>query len=203
MAVVKTTASQQYWRIRHTRKDVGVLLVSALALVAGFIIHRVVDARLEVYQEPESTFRLAYPSGWEKGTTLSDSLLKVQDPETGSAYKSNVVVIRRDLDIASPPTLQTLLDRRVEERNKLTGYHFLGSRETTVGGTKGVELGYAFTTQPIDQPRSASLPVVVQTRDVILVGRQTSYYVTLSAPSSEYDRANAQFDEMLKTVRVE
>ena len=203
MALMATSDGQQFWRIRHTRKDAGVLVVSLIALLAGFILYRLIDTRVEVFQEQDSPFRIAYPAGWEKAASLSDSVIKLQDPETASAYKTNVIVIRRDLDPASPPTLQTLLDRRVQERSKLTGYHFLGSRDATVAGAKGIELGYAFTTQPIDQPRSASLPVVVQTRDVILVGKTTSYYITLSAPQNEFERANARFEEILKTVRIE
>jgi hypothetical protein len=91
----------------------------------------------------------------------------------------------------------------VADRSKLTAYHFLSNNEVTLAGAKGVELYYAYTVQPIDEPRRASLPVVVQAREIILIGKDRSYYITLAAPQNDYERASAQFDKMLGTLKID
>jgi hypothetical protein len=134
--------------------------------------------------------------------SLQDVLLKVEDPQTDSAFKTALTVESRELDPQSPPTLQTLLDRRVEQRGALTGYHFLANTETTVGGLKAMQLQYAYVVQPIDEPRRASLPVVVRAREYIVVTQDRTYYITLAAPENEFERASARFDRILQTVQV-
>ncbi|MCW1966867.1 MAG: hypothetical protein KIH69_001950 [Anaerolineae bacterium] len=199
-----TTEIGNIWRIRTVRKDVGVGIVVALAFFVGLLVREYIETRAEWFIEQGTPFRIAYPVTWGEAISLqSDALLKIEDLATGSTYKTNLVVQRRDLDPAAAPTIQTLLDRRVEERGKLTAYHFLGSRDLTLAGAKAVELNYAFVAQPLDQPRRASLPVVVQTRDIIIVAKDRSYYLTLSAPEVEYERASAKFDQMLSTLRVD
>ena len=105
--------------------------------------------------------------------------------------------------MASPPTLQQLTDRRVAQRGALTGYHFLSSTPATVGGAKATRVEYAFVAQPIDQPRRASLPVVVQAIEYIVLGKANAYYLTLAAPENDFENAQAQMDQILKTVTVQ
>ena len=130
-------------------------------------------------------------------------LLKVENPSTDSAFKTAMTVESRELDPASPPTLQTLIDRRVEQRSGLTGYHFLSDAEATVGGARGARIEYAYVVQPLDEPRRASLPVVVQAREYIVVGTDRTYYVSLSAPESAFAAASAQFERTIQTVQLQ
>ena len=199
-----TTEVGNIWRIRHTRKDVGVAIVVAVALLMGWLMREYVETRAEWFIERGTAFRIAYPVTWSESISLqSDALLKIEDAEANSTFKTSLTIQRRDLDMAAPPTIQTLLDRRVEERGKLTAYHFLGNHDLTLAGAKAVELNYAYVAQPIDQPRRASLPVVVQVRDIIIVGKDRSYYLTLAAAQNEYERASEKFDQMLTTLQVD
>lgn len=201
---LQTSSGQTVWKIRHTRKDIGVALVAAAALLGGWILYRSVDTQVRTFSESGEPLRISIPAHWTEADTLrTDVLFTAEDPETNSAFKTNLEVARRDLDPSAPPTLQTLVDRRVLERSALSGYHFLDQRDTTVGGQRAIELSYAHTAQPLDGPRRASLPVVVVVRDVIVMGKSSSYYITLSAPEGDQARASARFDNMLQSVRVE
>ncbi len=191
------------YEIRHTRKDIGVFLVTLLALGLGWLLFRSVDGRVTQFQSQDAPLRFSYPGQWHTVESLQDALLKVEDPLADSTYKTTLTAEMRQLDPASPPTLQTLLDRRVEERQALTGYHFLDEKERTVDGAKAMEFDYAYVTQPIDAQRRASLPVVVQAREVIIVTQDRTYYLTLAAPHNEYQDASARFDRILQSVKLQ
>jgi hypothetical protein len=189
--------------LRTARKDVGVGIVVVVSLLLGYLLFRVTDGRTKNFQSQDAPFRIAYPAAWVEAESLLEApLLKVQDPRAGSAFKTSLTIETRELDPTSPPTAQTLLDRRVEQRSALTGYHFLSNRDADVGGEKAIEFNYAYVVQPIDQPRRASLPVVVQAREYIIVGKDRTYYITLAAPQNEFNAASAKFDQMIQSVQL-
>ncbi|MCC7161419.1 MAG: hypothetical protein IT331_02915 [Anaerolineae bacterium] len=185
------------------KKDIGVAIVVFVALALGYLLSQVVINRTKLYQEPSSPFQLAYPAGWTNAESLQEVLLKVEDPTAASAYKTTLTVEARDLDPTAPPTMQQLIDRRVEQRSQFTAYHFISNAETTVAGAPAQELRYTYVVQPIDTPRRVSLPVVVVARDYIILTPDRSYYLTLTAPENEVDRANARMEAILKSVKLQ
>lgn len=199
----RTIDNVTVWPLRTLPKDIGVAAVVAVALVLGLLLRFSVEGSTKAFQSPDKTFSMSYPATW-RTTQITDTLiLRVENPQANSAYKTNVTVEARDLDTTAPPTLQELIDRRVVQRATLTGYHFLSNSERTVGGARAAELDYAFVAQPIDTPRSASLPVVARSREYIVVTKNRSYYITLAAPENDFSRATQQFDQMLQTVKVQ
>ncbi|MCI0478870.1 MAG: DUF1795 domain-containing protein [Anaerolineales bacterium] len=185
------------------RKDVGVVIVVLIALALGLLLRAQSANRATIFQDKQTAFSLAYPATWGNVESLQDVLLKVEDPQTNSAFKTTLAVETRDLDPTSPPTLQQLVDRRIAQRGALTGYHFLTSHPATVGGAKAMRQEYAYIVQPIDQPRSASLPVVVHSVEYIVVGKENVFYITLSAPESDFADARAQMEQIVQTVKVQ
>ena len=145
----------------------------------------------KVYQEPSTPFQLQYPPRWTNAESLQEVLLKVEDPTAVSAYKTSLTVEARDLDPTAPPTMQQLIDRRVEQRSQLTAYHFISNTETSVDGAPAQELRYTYVVQPNDTPRRVSLPVVIIARDYIILTPERSYYLTLAAPENELTRQSA------------
>lgn len=187
---------------RFLRKDVGVAIVVCVALALGLLLRLQATNRTTTFKDNDTGFALTYPATWGNAESLQAVLLKVEDPRTASAYKTNLTVESRDLDPQNPPTLQQLVDRRVAQRGALTAYHFLSNSPATVGGAKAERIEYAFTVQPIDQPRRASLPVVVHALEYIVVGKTSVFYITLAAPEDEFEKARAQMDQIVQTVIV-
>ena len=190
------------YRMRIAPKDLGVALVALVALALGWLLMAQTEGRTRAYAEPDSGLRLSYPARWISVDSLQDRLLMVEDPRTDSALKTSLSVERRDLDPADPPSLQTLLDRRVEDRGQLTGYHLLADGEATVAGQRAIMLEYAYVAQPIDTPRRASLPVVVHAREYIVVTSDRSYYVSLAAPEGSFPQAAAQFERIVRSIEL-
>lgn len=187
---------------RFLRKDIGVAIVVGIALVLGIVLRMQATNRTTLFKDNDTGFALTYPATWGSAESLQTVMLKVEDPRTDSAYKTNLTIELRDLDPLSPPTLQQLVDRRVAQRGALTAYHFLSNFPATVGGAKAERIEYAFTVQPIDQPRRASLPVVVRAQEYIVVGKTSVFYISLAAPENEFAKARAQMDQIIQTVQV-
>lgn len=190
----------QIYRLRMRPKDVGVALIAALCLLSGLLLMLNRTSATRSFQDELTPLRLSYPVTWNSVDSLQDLTLKVEDPDTPSAFKTTFSVEQRELDPAAPPTLQTLLDRRVEERQRLTAYHFLDESESEVGGARALVSEYAYVVQPIDEPRRAALPVVVRAREYIVIAGNQSYYFTLATPESEYTRARRQFDRIIQST---
>ncbi len=197
-----TTQTDTLYGIRNLRKDLGVALVVIVALLLGWLLRSSTLSRTVSFQDPDTGFSLKYPAAWGVADSLQDVLLKVENPQTDSAYKTNLVVEARDLDPQNPPTLQEFVDRRVTQKGGLTGYHFIGEQETTVDGQKARQIIYAYVVQPIEQPRRVSLPVVVVARETIVVGKDRVYYLTVAAPENDVDSASARLNEIIQTVHI-
>ena len=195
-------AAAELHGIRNLRKDVGVAIVVIVALALGWWLRSYTLSRSTAYQDSETGFSLQFPTAWGVADTLQDVMLKVEDPATASAYKTNLVVEARELDPQNPPTLQEFVDRRVTQKGNLTGYHFISEQDAAVDGNQGRQIVYAYVVQPIDQPRRVSLPVVVVAREAIVVGKDRVYYLTVAAPEEEFATASAQLDGILKTVEI-
>ncbi|MEI7646317.1 MAG: hypothetical protein WCJ55_18760 [Chloroflexales bacterium] len=188
------------YRMRPLSGDLGVALVVLIALGLGWLLMAQTVGRTRPFAEPNAGIQLAYPAGWISVDSFQDLLLKVEDPQTASAFKTALSVERRDLDPANPPTLQTLIDRRVQEHALLTGYHLLADSEATLAGQRAIRLEYAYVVQPIDTPRRASLPVVVHAREYLIIAKDRSYDVALAAPEESFAQASAQFERIIQSI---
>jgi hypothetical protein len=188
---------------RFLRKDIGVAIVVLIALALGLLLRVQTANRVTIFLDKDTAFSITYPATWGSVESLQDVLLKVEDPQTNSAFKTTLAVETRDLDPQSPPTLQQLVDRRIAQRGALTGYHFLSSNPATVGGAKAMRQEYAYIVQPIDQPRRATLPVVVHAIEYVVVGKENAFYITLAAPEGDSADARAQLEQIVQTVKVQ
>jgi hypothetical protein len=183
--------------------DVGVALVVLLALSAGFLLREQVTGRTQTFTEQDTSFALTYPATWGTLDPVEGTIMSVVNPISPSAFKTALQVDRRDLDPTAPPQLQTLVDRRIEERSTLTGYHFMGRSDATVDGAPAARIDYAYVVQPIDTPGRAALPVVVVAREYIVLAGGTSYYIRMAAPEASAEAAFQQFDTIIGTVKLQ
>jgi hypothetical protein len=199
-----TNANQEdrFLGVPHLGKDLGVAIVVIVALSLGWLLREVTLNRTLAFQDSDTGLSLQFPATWGTVDSLQDVLLKVENPFTDSAYKTNLIVEARELDPQSPPTLQEFVDRRVTQKSGLTGYHFISEQEATVDGEKARQLVYTYIMQPNDQPRRVSLPVVVVARDYIIVAQDRVYYLTVAAPQDEFASASARLDGILQTVNL-
>lgn len=199
----QTIAGERVFPLRLLRKDVGVALVVLVALGLGWLLRYQVEGATTTFQDPNSSFRIAYPRTWISAEPGDRTLLRVEDPRTDSTFKTTLTVQSQGLDPAAPPTLQTMIDRRIAEDGQLPAYSLLATADATVDGMRGASIDYAYVTQPIDVPLRAALPVVVRAREYIVVTQDQVYYIALAAPRNEYDDALGRFERMIDEVRIQ
>jgi len=184
------------------KKDIGVALVVAAALLAGLVLRSQIVGRTATFQDKASGFSVSYPATWGASASLKELMLKVEDQRTYSAFKTSLAVEKRGLDLQSPPTLQQLVDRRVAQQGTLTAFHLLSSRAEMVAGAKAMRQEYAYVVQPIDQSRRASVPVVVHAVDYIVITKNNAFFITLAAPEGAFGEASGVLDDIIETVKV-
>jgi hypothetical protein len=201
--MLRTPTNETVWRVRLWNKDLGVAVALLITLAIGWLLMVNVEGRTRSFSDPDGGFSIAFPERWIEGDSLLDLLLKVENPAAASPFKTALGVERRDLDPANPPTLQTLLDRRVEERELLTGYHLLSDEETTVDGAPALVTQYAYVVQPIDEPRRAATPVVVVAREYIVISGERSYYINLAVAEADEARVRGQFERIIQSVELQ
>lgn len=199
-----TGNDESFYPMRYLRKDVGVALVAGVFLMIGFLILNWATTRTTAFTSQEVPFSIHYPADWVTTESLMDApVMKVEDPLAKSAFKTSLTVESRELDPATPPTLQELLDRRVSDRSSLPGYHFLANAESTVDGQKALRYEYAYTAQPIDEPYRASLPVVVVAQEYIVIGPDRTYYITFAVPENEVELNQPRIERVIQSVKLQ
>jgi len=193
---------QAHWRVRMLPKDLGVALVVLVALGLALLLRGQVEGSMRQFQATDTPLRLAYPATWRNASSLQDVLLKVENPLTRATFKTTLTVESRELDPAAVPPLQELVNRRIEQRSSLIGYHFLASNPARVDEMDAMQIEYAYVVQPIDEPRRPSLPVVVHAREYVIGAGERSYYITLAAPADEFAGASATLDQIIGSARL-
>jgi hypothetical protein len=184
------------------RQDVAIALLVVIALALGGLLRQQAEGATALFQEPDSPFSIAYPATWSVAEPPAGMLVRAEDPRTDSSFKTTLSVERRDIDPAAPPTLQTLVDRRVAQQGDLTGYALLSNEEATIDGARGARVDYAYVARPIEGPGRQAVPVVVRAREYVVVAADRVYYITLAAPDGEADGAFARFDRLIGEAKV-
>jgi hypothetical protein len=184
------------------RQDVAVAVLVVVALALGGLLRLRLDGATATFQEEGAPFRITYPATWSVVEPPAGMLLRAEDPRTDSAFKTTLTVERRDIDPAAPPTLQTLVDRRIAQQSEQTGYTLLSNDEVTIDGARGARIEYAYVARPIDDPRRSGVPVVVRAREYVVVAADRAYYIALAAPENAADEAFARFDHMIGEAKV-
>lgn len=200
--MTQTTVDSSYRSMRTLPMDVGVAILAVLALLAALLLRGQAEGQMHTFTSDQVPLQFAYPAGWTQVGTLDAPLLSVANPITNSPFKTTLTVDNRELDPAALPALEELTNRRIDERSGLTGYHFLSSGPTKVGGADATVIEYASVVQPIDEPRRPSLPVVVRTREYVVLAKDQSYYFTLVAPEEEFERVSQQMDSIIASVKL-
>jgi hypothetical protein len=201
MARIEPT--EQIYDLRLRPKDLGVALVAALCLLGGWLLMQSTLNQSRNYAHELTPLRFSYPARWVEADSPENVLLTLRNPVTPSTFKTTISIENRPIDPASPPSLQTLLDRRIEQRQQLLGYQFITDREGELGGARALVSEYAYVVQPIDEARREALPVVVRAREYIVITADQSYYFSLVAPETVYNTEQRQFERLVASARVE
>jgi hypothetical protein len=185
------------------RYDACVIGLFVLALIAGLGLKSWAQSRATLSADLDPHLSLSYPAMWteqmEKGTLLS-----IRDLRSEGTFKVAFSVAARELEPPAAGPVQDQVEPYIQERGEgLTAFRILKIGETTVDGLAAVEISYAYVDDSTWSPLQASLPVVVQGVDTLVVRGTQLYVFSFAAPATSFSEQAETLDAILSSVQFE
>ncbi len=178
-----------------------VLLTFALAMAAAWGLKTFIEQRTITFTAADGSFTLDYPTGWIAARAASGVFLDVSDPQSSESARARFTVqaepAAADGSLREAAGLISL--RRSEA---LREYRELSSQATTVSGQPAIAVTYAYVADPPAGAGPATLPIVVQATDVLLLGRGQVYIFTGASEAAAADYNSPVFQRILASIRV-
>lgn len=186
---------------RWMRLDLPVWVAFAILLGIGTALIGAVEARATTQADPQGSLRVVYPAGWI-ATPGSPHLLDVQDPLSGAAVPTRLIVTRES--IGSERTLSQIASETVLARTQqLAMYRVLTQRDLRIGGRDALAIDYAFVGDPHETVLAAQrLPAVIRGTEVIVLAGGVAYTIDVRAAASIFDRERSTIDRILRGIRL-
>ena len=186
---------------RWMRLDLPVWVAFAILLGIGTALIGAVEARTITQADPQGSLRVTYPAGWI-ATPGSPHLLDVQDPLSGAAVPTRLIVTRES--IGSGRTLSQIASETVLARaQQLAMYRVLAQRDLRIGGRDALAIDYAFVGDPHETVLAAQrLPAVMRGTEVIVLADSVAYAIDVRAVASIFDRERSTIDHILRGIRL-
>ena len=171
-----------------TRQLIAVVILVAIALVAGFAVKTVAENQTRTIRA--GTVSAAIPQDWLYQPGAGDLLFTALDPRhPGQRYSLSRVT-------PGSGGLNETIDQRIGAKSALLeGYQQLERGANTIGGRTGEAVTYAYVVN-----KSGQLPQVIQARDLYVnVGNQV-LVIALEARTADFDAAQAGFERFVRSV---
>ena len=184
----------------ESRQALAVLVVVAVGLLLGWLLMMSIENRSVSFRSADGTISLSYPTTWLTSKVDDGMLLNVADPVTAGALRPSLKVYVRPLaqgqrlmDAATTWTLGRM--------SALREFRDLGTETTTVNGQSALRVSYAYVADPPAGLGPASLPIVVQASDTIVV--QGNQFVVFSAAGdASQDKDASALANVLASVKL-
>ncbi|HEX9116144.1 MAG TPA: hypothetical protein VGA61_08760 [Anaerolineae bacterium] len=183
------------------RDTLLVVLTFVLAMAAAWGMKSYVEQRSVRYTAAGGSLTLAYPAGWLAARADKGILLDVSDGKAGAAFHPRFSArsepIGENVALREAAGLQSL-----RRSTSLREYHELSSREVTVSGNRGIEVTYAYVTDPPAGAGPATLPIVVEAADVQVLTAGKLYLFTAASEAGDAAAYAPVFARILASVQL-
>jgi len=175
------------------------LLMAAGMLLLGISLRDAALSATRTFEDLEAGVRAQLPSGWLLESKGADFVVRAQDP--------NALPFKTTLQIAVLPigpdaTPNTVLDLIYMQRAPyFSTYKEIARSDQTLRGDPAKRMVYAYT-QDERNPYQASVPLVVQGVDVVVLRRGQAVVITYREERSAFDDNLHRFEDLLQTVEI-
>ena len=176
-----------------------VILTFAVAMAAAWWLKSGVEARSTKFATGDGALRLAYPAGWVTTQPTGDELLDVFDPDAGSALRPRFSVVSRPAPAGATPSV-VAATQALRRSQSLREYRELGRAAVTVAAWPAVRVTYGYVTDPPGGAGQATLPIVVQATDWLVLKDGRLYTLTAQSEAAGAAACQAAFDRILGSV---
>jgi hypothetical protein len=177
-------------------------LAIALAAVMAFVGITLRNATLnatQTFEDLEAGVRAQLPQGWLVDRQSTDYIFRAQDPDAlpfKTILQVSVLPIGED---ATPDVVLDLL--KMQRAPRLSSYQEISRSSETLRGDPARRMIYAYT-QADRNPFQASVQLVVQGVDVVVLRRGQAVIITYREERSAFDNHLYRFENLLQTVEI-
>ena len=169
-------------------------------LAVGWLVIRNVEARTVSFTDPQGGLRVRYPEGWFP-VPGSTAVLDVQDPLTGAAVPTRLIVAREPR-VPDKTLGQVSTEVALARAQQIAMYRVLSERAARIGGKDALIVEYAFVEDPHESVLAAArLPVVVRGLHVVVFADGTVYHVDVRAAAPIFAQERRQFNAILRDIQ--
>jgi hypothetical protein len=195
--VTAATASRPARSLGDRYADITVIAVTALALLLGWALKSVVEARALPFEAAGVTAEV--PSAWLRlsGSDSETELLRATNP--ASAGFGTTYIIDTPPVAAGATEAQVAGLLALSRGQTLTGYRVHDQQPVTVDGRNAYRVAFVYVESNPDLTHN-ELPQVVRGVDFIFLAGERAVVVTYAADQAVYEADYSRFRQFLNSV---
>ncbi len=175
------------------------LLMAAGILLLGITLRDSALSATQTFEDLEAGVRAQLPSGWLLETGGEGFVVRAQDPDA-LPFKTTLQIAV--LPIGPDATPNTVLDLLTMQRApRFSTYKEIARSDETLRGDPAKRMTYAYT-QDERNPFQASVPLVVEGVDVVVLRRGQAVIITYREERTAFAANLYRFEDLLQTVEI-
>ena len=175
------------------------LLMAAGVLILGISLRDAALSATRTFEDLEAGVRAQLPREWLLESKGEDFVVRAQDPDA-LPFKTTLQIAV--LPIGPDATPNTVLDLLYMQRApRFSTYKEIARSDQTLRGDPAKRMVYAYT-QDDPNPFQASVPLVVQGVDVVVLRRGQAVVITYREERTAFDTNLYRFENLLQTVEI-
>lgn len=185
-------------RVQRWNMYLAVITVAG-ALFLGLTLRNTALRATRTFEDLEAGVRAQVPAGWLVDRAASEYVFRAQDPNAvpfKTLLQVSVITVGED---ATPNLVLDLLN--LDRAPRFSTYREITRADESLRGIPAKRMVYAYT-QDERNPFLASVPIVVQGVDVVVLRRGQAVVITYREERSAFDRNRYRFENLLNTVEI-
>jgi hypothetical protein len=175
------------------------LAMAAAVLFVGITLRDDTLNATQTLENLEAGVRAQVPRGWLLDTQSSEYVFRAEDPD---ALPFKTVLQVSVLPVGPDATPNLVLDiLNMQRAPRYSTYREISRADETLRGEPAKRLIYAYT-QDERNPFQATVPLVVQGVDVVVLRRGQAVIITYREERSAFDDHLYRFENLLRTVEI-
>jgi len=175
------------------------LAMAAAVLFVGITLRDASLNATQTLENLEAGVRAQVPRGWLLDTQSSEYVFRAEDPD---ALPFKTVLQVSVLPVGPDATPNLVLDLlNMQRAPRFSTYREIARTDETLRGEPAKRMIYAYT-QDERNPFQATVPLVVQGVDVVVLRRSQAVIITYREERSAFDEHLYRFENLLRTVEI-
>jgi hypothetical protein len=175
------------------------IAMAAAVLLVGITLRDSTLNATQTFEDLEAGVRAQVPRGWLLDTQSSEYVFRAEDPD---ALPFKTVLQVSVLPVGPDATPNLVLDiLNMQRAPRYSTYREISRADQMLRGEPAKRMTYAYT-QDERNPFQATVPLVVQGVDVVVLRRGQAVIITYREERSAFEEHLYRFENLLRTVEI-